>query len=157
VSEPVPATPSSERYVLRARPPVRPLAIGAGLVVVGAVLLVLWRAASLPVGLAVAGGLLMLLGILLAVAAVVLAARLRTEVSLDEGAITVVRSGQRHSLPWSEVQKVTLSHPRLTVRTDDPAKVISVVNPRSPQDPRFLALLRQIQQRLDTDRGYRNL
>lgn len=143
--------------MLNATPPVRPLAIGAGLVVVGAALLVWWRAAALPVGLAVVGGLLMVLGVLLAVAAVVLAAKLRTEVSLDARFITVVRSGQRRSVPWSEVQKVTVSHPRLSVQTEDPATGLSVVNPRSPQDPRFLALLQQIQQRLDADRGYRKL
>ncbi len=157
MSDPVPTTPSSQRYVLNATPPVRPLAIGAGLVVVGAVLLVWWRAAALPVGLAVVGGLLMLLGLLLAVAAVVLAARLRTEVSLDASSITVERSGQRRSVPWSEVQQVTLAHPRLMVRTEDPSKGLTVVNPRTPQDPRFLALQQQIQQRLDADRGYRNL
>lgn len=157
MNDPVPAPPSSQRYVLRATPPVRPLAIGAGLVVVGAVLLVLWRAAALPVGLAVAGGLLMLLGVLLGVAGLVVAARLRIEVFLDESAITVERSGRRRSLPWREVEKVTLSHPRLTLQTEDPAKALSVVNPRAPQDPRFLALLQQIQQRLDVDRGYRKL
>lgn len=143
--------------MLNAVPPVRPLAIGAGLVVVGAVLLVLWRAATLSVGLAVVGGLLMVLGVLLAVAAVVVASRLRAEVSLDDSSITVTRAGQRRSVPWSEVQKVTVSHPRLNVQTEDPATGLSVVNPRSPQDPRFLALLQQIQQRLDSDRGYRGL
>ena len=146
-----------QRYVLKATPPVRPLAIGAGSVVVGAVLLVLWRGGALPVGLAVLGGVLMVLGILLAVAAVVLAARLRTEVSLDAGSIAVVRSGQRRSLPWSEVREVALAHPRLILRTDDPARALSLVNPRSPQDPRFQALLRGVQQRLDSDRGYQNL
>jgi hypothetical protein len=157
VSDPVPATPSSQRHVLRAAPPVRPLAIGAGLVVVGAALLVLWRAAALPAGLAVVGGLLMLLGVLLAVAGLVVAARLRTEVVLDDSSITVIRSGEQRSLTWSEVQKVTLSHPRLVVRAEDPTKTLSVVNPRAAQDSRFLALLRQIQHQLDTNRGYRNL
>ena len=140
--------------MLRAAPPVRPLAIAAGAVVLGALLLVLGRAVGLPLLLGVLGGLLMLAGVALAVAALVLAARLRTEVVLDDEGVAVTRGGSRRSLPWAEVQEVTVSHPRLTLVTGEAGRGLAVVNPRPADDPRFLALLGRLQQRLDADRGY---
>jgi len=140
--------------VLRAAPPVRPLAIAAGAVVLGALLLVLGRAAGVPVVLGVLGGLVLLAGVALAVAALVLAARLRTEVVLDDDGVAVTRRGSRRSLPWREVQEVTVAHPRLTLVTAEPARELSLVNPRRAGDERFLSLLARLQQRLDADRGY---
>jgi hypothetical protein len=154
VIDPTHPTTPEDRYVLRAAPPVRPLAIAAGAVVLGALLLVLGRAAGVPVVLGVLGGLVMLAGVALAVAALVLAARLRTEVVLDDDGVAVTRLGARRSLPWREVQEVTVAHPRLTLVTAEPAQELSLVNPRRAGDERFLALLARLQQRLDADRGY---
>jgi hypothetical protein len=135
-------------------PPVRPLAIAAVAVVLGAVLLVLWRSARLSLVVGVLGALVMVLGLALAVAAVVLTARLRTEVRLEPAALTVVRRGRSRSVPWNQVREVTLDHPRLTVVAAEPDAGLVVVNPRQAGDPRFASLLTEIRQRLDADHGY---
>jgi hypothetical protein len=149
VSDPRPV----EQYTLKAVAPVRPLAIAAAAVVLGAVLLVLWRSAGLSLVVGALGVLLMLLGVALAVAALVLTARLRTEVRLEPEALTIVRRGRQRSVPWDQVREVILDHPRLTVVAAEPAAGLVVINPRSAGDPRFASLLVQITQRLDADRG----
>jgi hypothetical protein len=151
------ASPSTtQRFTLNAPPPVRPLAIAAGTVVVGAVLLVLWRALTLPVAAAVLAGLLLVLGLALALAALLLTARLRTEVSLGPDAVSVLRRRQERSVSWREVTEVSLTHPRLALMTDDRGGGLVVVNPRQPSDPVFAELVDQVRRRLDADRGYRD-
>lgn len=157
MSDTSPTSAATRRIVLNAVPPVRPLAIAAAVVVLGAVLLVLWRSGRLS---GLAGGLgavLMVLGVALALAAVVLAARLRTEVTLDATAITVRRSGRQRSLPWEQVVEVTAAHPRLTLVAGDDEPGLTLVNPRAADDPRFAALTQEVRSRLDTDRGYTEL
>jgi hypothetical protein len=156
VSDSQPAPPV-QRFTLTPPPPLRPLLITAVTVLVGAVLLVLWASADLPAVVGVLGGLLLVLGLALLGTAVVLAARLRTEVRLEDDALTVVRRGQQRSVPWDQVREVTLQHPRLTVLTDEPAGRLVVVNPRRPTDPNFAALAQAVTARLDRDRGYREL
>ena len=148
------ASPSPQRFTLVAAPPVRPLAIAAVTVVVATALLVLWRSLDLSVVLGGIGLVLMLLGLTLAVAALVLRARLRTEVRLDADALTVLRAGHERSLPWTEVEQVTLQHPRLTLVAADPEQSVVLVNPRTERDRVFRALQDTIRQRLDADRGY---
>jgi hypothetical protein len=155
VTDPGPAQPPTQQFTLDAAPPVRPLAISAGAVVVGAVLMVLWHSAGLSLVVGVLAGLLMVLGVALALTALVLTARLRTEVRLEPEALTVVRRGRQRSVPWDQVREVTLQHPRLTVTATAPDADLVVVNPRSAGDPRFASLLGEIKQRLDADRGYR--
>lgn len=152
--EPQSLQPPVQRFTLHAPPPVRALAIAAGFEVVGAVLLVLWGAADLPLVVAVLGGVALAFGTVLLVAALLLTHRLRTEVRLEPDAITVVRGTARRSVPWAVVTGVTLQHPRLDVSTADPAEGVIVVNPRTEGDPLFGALLAAIRQRLDDDRGY---
>lgn len=147
-------SPATQRFTLNARPPVRPLAIGAGTVVVGAVLLVLWQALALPTAVAVLAGLLLVLGLALVLAALLLTARLRTEVKLYPNAISVVRRGQERSVSWREVTEVSLTHPRLSLLTEDRAGGLVVVNPRQASDPVFADLVDQVRRRLDADRGY---
>lgn len=147
----------AQRFTLNAPPPVRPLAIAAGTVVVAAVLLVVWGSLELPVALAALAVLLLVLGVALAVAALVLAARLRTEVCLDATAITVVHRRQERSVSWREVTEVSLAHPRLSLITGERTTSLMLVNPRRPDDPVFNALVDQVRQRLDGNRGYRDL
>ncbi len=153
MSESSPALPP-QRYTLNARPPLRPLAIGAVTAVVGAALLVFWQALTLPVAVAVLGGLLLVLGLALALAALLLTARLRTAVTLFPHAISVVRGGKERSVPWREITEVSLTHPRLTLMTDDRTGGVVVVNPRHVSDPVFSDLVDQVRRRLDADRGY---
>lgn len=155
MSDPRPAArPSPQRFTLVAAPPVRPLAIAAVTVVVAAALLVLWRNLELSVVLGGIGVVLLVLGLALAVAALVLRARLRTEVRLDADAVTVVRAGHERSLAWTEIQQVTLQHPRLTLVATESDQSLVVVNPRTEGDRVFRALQHTIRQRLDADRGY---
>jgi hypothetical protein len=157
VSDAQPAPPPVERFTLRAAPPLRPLFIAAVTELAGAVLLVLWRAAGLPVVVGVLGVVLLVLGAALVTAALVLTARLRAEVVLEADELTVVRAGRRRTLRWREVREVTLEHPRLRLLADDPAAELVVVNPRPPGDPHFAALAAAVTRRLDSDRGYRGL
>ena len=154
MSDPQPVPPAVQRITLRAVPPVRPLAISAGAVAVGAVLLVVRASADLPLVVGLLGALLMVLGVALAAVALVLTARLRTEVRLEPDALTVVRAGRRRSVPWDQIREVTLQHPRLTVVAAEPDAGLVVVNPGPAQDRRFAALLAEIRARLDADRGY---
>lgn len=149
-------TPSTQRFTLNAPPPVRPLAIAAVTVVVGAVLLVLRQALELPVAVAVLAGLLLVLGIALVLAALLLTTRLRTEVTLSSDAIHVLRHKQERSVSWREVTEVSLTHPRLSLLTAERSGGLVVVNPRQASDPVFSALVDQVRRRLDADRGYRD-
>ena len=151
------AHPPVQRFVLVATPPVRALAIAAGAEVLGALLLVGWQALDLPVVAAVLGALLLAFGSVLVAAAVVLSGRLRTLVELTEDAVSVTRAGRSRSVPWSDVREVTLQHPQVQVVTQDPADGLVITNPRGAEDPRFVSMLEALQQRLDTDRGYRPL
>lgn len=157
MTESSPAQPPAQRFTLNAPPPVRPLAIAAGTVVVAAVLLVLWHALSLPVAVGGLAGLLLVLGVALLVTALVMTARLRTEVRLDADGIRVSRKGHQRSVSWSEVKEVGLAPPRLTLATAERGSGVVVVNPRRPDDPVFAALVEQVRERLDRNRGYSDL
>jgi hypothetical protein len=75
-------------------------------------------------------------------------------------AITVEHGRDRHELRWSEVADVRVVGHRL-VLTRKPTEggeqgqgSVSVLNPRMRANPTFLALMSEVQQRLDADRGY---
>ena len=157
MSDPRPTPAPVQRFTLTPPPPVRPMAIAAGTVVVAVVLLVLWRSAELPLVVGVLGALLLLLGVALAVAALVLTARLRAEVLLEADGVTVVRRGRRRSLTWDAVDSVTMEHPRLTLVASEPSQSLVVVNPRPATDRRFASLAGTLTDRLDRERGYRDL
>lgn len=152
VSTPLPARES--RFVLAPPPPVRALAIGAGLVVVGVVLLVLTSAYGWPVGVLVLAVVLVVLGVALALAALVLSRRIRSVVLSTPEAITVEHAGARHELRWGEVGEVRVVGHRLVLSRKEGEGSVSVLNPRMRANPTFLALMNEVQQRLDADRGY---
>ena len=146
-------TEGDQSFTLTAPPPVRALAIAAVTALVGAGLMVASRVLDLgPVVLAV--GLVGLgLAVALAVAALVLSARARADLIVEPEAITVRRAGEERRVPWADIDTVTLTGPRLTLVRKTGANVV-VVNPRSPTDPTFTAVLSAIPPRLDADRGY---
>lgn len=152
VSAPLPAREA--RFVLAPPPPVRALAIAAGLVVVGVVLLVLTSAYSWPVGLLVLAVVLAVLGVVLALAALVLTRRIRSVVLSTPELISVDHAGARHELRWSEVGEVRVVGHRLVLSRKEGEGSVSVLNPRMRANPTFLALMTEVQQRLDADRGY---
>lgn len=152
MSEPLPAREA--RFVLAAPPPVRAVAISAGLVVVGVLLLVLTAAYAGPVGLLVLGVVLAVLGVALGLTALLLTRRIRSVVVSTPDAITVQHGGDRHELRWSEVGEVRVVGHRLVLGRKEGEGSVSVLNPRMRANPTFLALMTEVQQRLDADRGY---
>jgi hypothetical protein len=152
VSTPLPAREA--RFVLAAPPPVRALAISAGLVVIGILLLVLTSAYGWAVGVLVVSIVLVVLGVALALTALVLTRRIRSVVLSTPDAITVEHGGDRHALKWSEVGEVRVVGHRLVLSRKEGEGSVSVLNPRMRANPTFLALMAEVQQRLDADRGY---
>lgn len=146
---------SEQRFTLTAPPPVRALAIAAVTALVAAALMVASRVLNLGAAVLVVGIVGLVLAVALAVAAVVLSARARSTWALGADAVTIVRAGAPHRLPWAEIETITLTGPRLQlVRKPGTGADLAVLNPRTPQDPTFLALLAALQRRLDADRGY---
>jgi hypothetical protein len=140
---------------LTARPPVRALAIAALTALVGAGLMVASRVFDLGPVVLVVGLVGVGLAVALAVAALILVAWARVDLVMDPDAITVRRAAQERRVPWADIDSVTLTGPRLILVRKTGAGVV-VVNPRTPTDPTFTALLSAIQHRLDADRGYRS-
>ena len=155
MSTPLPAREA--RFVLAAPPPVRALAISAGLVVVGVVLVVLTSALGWAVGVLVLGVVLAVLGVALALTAVVLTRRIRSVVLSTPDTITVEHGGGRQAVRWSEVGEVRMVGHRLVLSRKEGQGSVSVLNPRMRANPTFLALMNEVQQRLDADRGYSSL
>lgn len=147
-------SPRRAQFVLSARPPVRALAIAAGLAVVGALLLVLSEVFGWPVGLAALALVVLVLGVGLAATALVLTGRVRTTVQTDDEQIAVTRGGRNANARWADVKEVQVVGHRLTLRGEQGTGLVTVLNPRSRSNPVFLALMAEVQQRLDADRGY---
>ena len=146
----------SERFALAAAPPIRTLAIASLVAIVGAALMVGSRALSLGSAALVVGAVGLAFAIALALAGVVLASRLRSTLVLDADGITLVRGRRTDRLPWSDIESVRLTGPRLTFLPKRSSGTdVSVINPRGLTDPTFAALVTAIRDRLDVNRGYR--
>jgi hypothetical protein len=114
------------------------------------------RALSLGPVVLVVGAAGLAFAIALALAGVILASRLRSTLVLDTDGITLVRGRRTERLPWSDIESVRLTGPRLTFLTKTASgTAVSVINPRGRTDPVFAALVTAIRDRLDVDRGYR--
>jgi hypothetical protein len=147
--------PRERRFALAAPPPVRSLAISAGAAVIAAAMIVLSSALDLPQVVTAAGVGLLILAVVLAVVALVLTARLRTTLVLDPETITIISGRRRRVVPWSMIDIVRRQGPRLLLITQPEGGAdVTVVNPGTATDATFDALIAEIQQRLDADRGY---
>ena len=150
--------PQAARFTLTAPPPVRSLAISAVAAVMAAVATVLGSAFDLPQAVTVVGISLMIFAIMLAAAALVLTRRLRTTLILDPESITIINGRRRRVVPWSTIASVRQQGSRLLLITKpDGGANATVVNPRTETSAMFEALLGEIRQRLDADRGYRRV
>jgi hypothetical protein len=144
--------------VLTAPLPVRSLAISAGAAVIAAAMMVLGNALDLPQFIVIAGVGLMIFAVLLAVVALVLTRRLRTTLILDATSITILNGRRRQVLQWSMIEVVRRQGSRLLLITKpEGGRDVTVVNPRAESDATFAALIAEIQKRLNTDRGYRQI
>jgi hypothetical protein len=143
------ASRSDEVFALRPPPPVRALAISAAAAVAGAVVIVLSRHSAVLL----LGAILLGFGLLLALGALVLSARLCSTVRVTATELKVSRGRRRHRLPWTEIERVQERGQQLIVvaRGEKPDLVITVPGPRGAS---YLRLLQAIKQHLDDSRGY---
>ena len=150
--------PQDARFTLTAPPPVRSLAISAATAVIAVGMIVLGSALDPSHIVMVAGVILMIFAVALAVAAVVLTLRLRTTLILDPKSITIINGRRRRVVGWSTIDIVRRQGPRLLLITKPGSgSDVTLVNPRAETDARFFALILEIRRRLDADRGYRQL
>lgn len=147
-----------QRFELKPIVPIRALALASAAAVVGAALIVVSSAADWPVVVTVLGVILLVLGAALTLMSLLLITRVGALVLLTPDELTVRRGKSSQSMAWSQVASVDLSGPRLTVtaKAGEP-KSLTIVNPRTTVDPVFLALVTELQRRLDADRGYQPL
>ena len=146
-------TPGDQRFTLTAPPPVRALAIAVVTALVGAGLIVASPMLGLGPVVLIVGLVGLALAVVLAAAALLLGAWARSDLVMEPEAITVRRAGQERRVPWADIDTVTLTGPPLTLVRKTGGGVV-VLNPRTPTDPTFTALLSAIRHRLDADRGY---
>ena len=125
--------------------------IAAGVIVLGSAL-------DLPLVVMIAGVILMIFAAALALVAVALTVRLRTTLALDPESITIIRGRRRRVVGWSTIDIVKRHGPRLILITKPGSGAdVTVINPRAQTDATFSALIAEIQQRLDANRGYRHV
>lgn len=152
------APPVPQRFVLRAELPFRALAIAAVSAIVGAVVLVVWKAWTLPAVVLVIGALVLAFALAVAVAAVLADRRWRQTVLLDERGLSVSTRAGEQRVAWSEVKRAKLDGDQLVFTTTSgqqhPAEV---TNPHGPSERTFTDLLQAMSARLDADRGYHSL
>jgi hypothetical protein len=158
VSDAAGERPQEVRFVLAAPPPLRSLAISSVAALIAAAMIVLGSALELPQAVAIAGVGLMIFAIVLAAIALVLTVRLRTTLILEPQSITIIRGRHRRALFWPMIDSVKMQGPRLVLITEPAGGPnVVVMNPRSSTDATFAALIREIQSRLNADRGYRQI
>ncbi len=134
------------------------MAISAGAALIAAAMIVLGSALDLPQVVIIAGVILMIFAVALAVAAIALTVRLRTTLILDPESITIINGRRRRVVDWSTIDIVRRQGPRLLLITKPGrGSDVAVVNPRAENDVVFSALIAEIQKRLDADRGYRQV
>jgi hypothetical protein len=146
--------PERQRFRLTAPPPIKALAAASFASVFGVIVLLIWGVRDRGLLLLTVGLGSMIFGIALAGGAFLLSARLRTLIYIDAEGITLIRGRQNRVLRWVDIDQVTLSDARLTLQAKGNAHSASVINPRSPADFVFVALMAAIHQRLDASRGY---
>jgi hypothetical protein len=101
----------------------------------------------------VAGAVLLGFGVLLAVLAVVLAARLRSRLRMGRAGLEVSRGGRRGSLAWTDIDRVQESrHQLIAVARDDQRDLVITVP--GPRGSTYVELVHELKLRLDASRGY---
>lgn len=145
------ASPGTELHLLSPRPPIRAYAIAAGAAVVGAGLIVVGTVSALQV-VFVIGVIVLVLGVALALVALIMVLRLTTTVIMDDEALEVRRIGHRQRIPWTEVTAVKATRHHFIVVANSGGT--EFVNPRDGEDRTVIALMTAIRDRLDANRGY---
>jgi hypothetical protein len=112
---PPPADRSADRFRLPARPPIRNLRIASVSAVVGWIGVAAWAILGMPPFVLAAGAGLVVLGLGLALAALVTYRSLRWVVYVGSDGLTVLHGGGRRVLSWAEISAVRLVENRLVI------------------------------------------
>ena len=147
-----PAPLPGQVFELRPPPPVRALAISSAAAVAGAIVIVV----SNHPAVTALGAILLAFGVLLAAAALVLTARLRSTVSLDSSRLEVTRGRRQQSLSWGDIERVEQRSHEL-VALARPGERDLVVPVPGRRGPTYVRLLEALRVRLDASRGYGTL
>lgn len=155
MSNPALRPEDSQRFTLRATPPIRAYLIAAVASVIGAVLIVGWQS-GWHLALGVIGIVLLVLALALAVAATLLTWMFQTTLLVQRDTLTVTSGRRRTVFNWRDIAEVEVKGARLVVSPVDGSKpTIAYVNPRQISRPGFQALGSLLAARLDASRGYR--
>ena len=112
---PPPADRSADRFRLPVLPPIRNLLIASGLVVVGWVGVVAWALLRLPAFVLASGIVLTVLGLGVALAALVMYRSRRWILYVGSDGLTVLNGARRRVLSWADISAVRLVENRLVV------------------------------------------
>lgn len=139
---------------VRQRPALRALGLAAVLVVFGGLMVLLADRLNGLLVLAIAGWVVIILGLVLLVAARGLARAMLVEVVLDEiGYQLRGPLGSKIGGSWAEISRVTRGKGRMTLHRQDGSKLHLVVAGGGTTDLDSLGA--DLSGRLDADRGYR--
>ena len=112
---PPPADRSADRFRLPVQPPIRNLRIASVSAVLGWVGVAAWAIFDLPAFVLAAGTCLILLGLGLALAALVTYRSLRWVLYVGSDGLTVLDGARRRVLSWTEISAVQLVENRLVI------------------------------------------
>ena len=145
------------RYVLTSRPPIRAFVISAVLSLVGALLLVATLMNAWHSVIGVLAGTLLVLGLVLAVLALLLWRTLATTVRLSPEGYVIEGRAKPQEGDWKDVVRVSQASDGRSVNIYDRAGQKRRLVFTNPSDPLIDDLLADIAARLDSHRGYTNL
>ena len=155
VSNPALRPEDSQRFTLRATPPIRAYLIAAVGSIIGAVLIVGWQS-GWHLALGVIGIIVLVLALLLAVAATVLTWMFQTTLLVQRDTLTVTSGRRRTVFSWHDIAEIDVKGARLVINPVDGSKpTVAYVNPRQIGQPAFQTLGSLLAARLDASRGYR--
>ena len=112
---PPPADRSADRFRLPVQPPIRKVLIASLSAMVGWAVVVAWAFLRLPAFVLAAGIALTLLGLGVALAALVTYRSLRWVLYVGSDGLTVLAGARRRVLPWAEISAVRLDEKHLVI------------------------------------------
>jgi Na+/melibiose symporter-like transporter len=140
------------RHQVRQRPPLRALALAAVLVLAGVLLLMMADLLNRQPALTALGVTGVVLGLILFLAAWLLARSMRVEVVLDTDGYRLAGPGRPEEGTWAEVARVTRSERGITLYRKNGTRLQLMVSRGGVAD--LDSLGRDIAARLDANRGY---
>lgn len=137
--------------VLSPRPPVRAVAIAAGVALLGVLLVVAPGLFGWSAYLIVSGVLLLIVSVVLGVVAFGVNARMRVRVTMDDEGYAITGPTLPQRGRWTDVTRVTQAPGRLVLHEDE--RRVTLIDP-SGSDAALTTLGAEIGRYLDRSRGY---